>query len=133
MRALNARQRAFVLALFEENPTRGALVAAARRAGYGNPDGSSTAQAMATIASRLADDEKVQAAIAEITKKRIRREGPAAVMAINEIISNPLHKDRLKAVATILDRIDPVETKHNIEVTHKIDHTKSALEHLDTG
>ena len=131
MRALNARQRAFVFALFEENPGHGALAAAARRAGYGNPDGSSTARTMATIASRLADDERVQAAITEITKKRIRREGPAAVAAINEIVSNPGHKDRLRAATTILERIDPVETKHKIEVTHKADHTKSALEHLE--
>jgi hypothetical protein len=51
------RHRAFVRALYQVKSGHGANVKAAKLAGFGTP--SSSPQSMATIASRLAHDERV--------------------------------------------------------------------------
>ena len=130
MSALSPQQRNFVLALFEQRPGHGALAAAARAANYGNRDGTSTAQSIASIANRLVNNDKIISAIAETTKKTIRADAPAAVMAVREIVSDVSHKDRLRAALSILERIDPVETKHTLTVQHKVDHDKEAIDAL---
>src|SRR6202041_2107955 len=38
--------------------------------------------------------------------------------AVREVISDVAHKDRLKASMAVIERIDPVETRQHIEVTH---------------
>lgn len=128
MRAINPRQRAFVDALFSVPPGRGALVSAARLAGYGTPD--TTPHIWNSIAQRLVADPKVQAAIQEETKLRIRALGPAAVVTLQQIMSSPEHKDALKAVRTVLDRIDPEVTRIDQRVTIETDPLKSTLEYL---
>jgi phage terminase small subunit len=130
MQACTLQQRKFVLALFEQKPGYGALAAAARAAEYGNRDGTSTAKAMANIAQRLVNNPNVVAAIAETAKKQLRSDAPAAVQTVREVMNDPMHKDRLKAASMILQRIDPVETKHSVEVTHKIDHDAEAVAQL---
>jgi len=69
MRALTARQRAFVEFLILEPSTFGAQTRAARRAGYGT--GRTTPTIMAKISSRLAPDEKVLAAINEEARQAV--------------------------------------------------------------
>lgn len=131
MTLLRPRQRRFVEALFEQRPGYGAYSGAARVAGYGNKEGTSTAESIGAIAQRLLSDDKVIAAIAEVAKKRIRADAPAAVRAVADIVNDPTHKDRLRAATTILERIDPVETKHSVAVTHEIvDHTRDAVDML---
>ena len=53
------RHRLFVESLFVCKPGAGNMVAAARRAGWGKPDGSSIPIVMTNIASRLMRDPRV--------------------------------------------------------------------------
>src|SRR4051794_20858840 len=71
MKALpSERHRAFVRALYQVKPGHGANVKAAKLAGFGTE--TSTPQSMATIASRLAHDDRVLAALHEEDQRRIR-------------------------------------------------------------
>jgi phage terminase small subunit len=126
----NDRQRAFVDALFAVPPGHGAMAAAARVAGYEQ----STPHVLTATANRLMRDPKIQAAIAEETKRRLRAAGPAAVKAIEEIIADPSHRDRLKASMAVIERHDPVTQRieGKIEHMHTIDHEAEALNQLRT-
>jgi hypothetical protein len=102
------RHRAFVRALYQVKPGHGANVKAAKLAGWGQP--LSSPQSMATIASRLAHDERVLAAIREEDEKRIRSSAPRAIAALSALIENPKSKDHARGIAMILDRVHPAET-----------------------
>lgn len=118
MKALPSdRHRAFVRALYQVKPGHGANVKAAKLAGFGSP--TSSAGSMATIASRLAHDERVLAAIAEENSKRIRASAPRAISALSRLIETPSHKDHARGIAMVLDRVHPVETTHTLTVEHK--------------
>lgn len=120
MRALpTERQRAFVVALFdEEAPLKGdgLFLYAARKAGYGAADGSSTDKALSVIASRLVHDARVQAAIAEYSHSTLRTVAPEAIRALKQVIRDPKHRDHLKAIAAIADRVDPIEQKQTLTI-----------------
>lgn len=120
------RHRAFVRALYQVKPGHGANVKAAKLAGFGTP--SSSPQSMATIASRLAHDERVLAAIREEDEKRIRSSAPRAITALSALVENPKHKDHARGIAMVLDRVHPAETVHKVDVTHKHDVTLNARE-----
>lgn len=114
MQALaNDRQRGFVCALFDAPQKIGRLMWAARTAGYGRE----SRKGLSVIAARLAGNEKIQAAIAEESRRRLRSLAPAAVVGLDKLINDPSHKDHARALAMILDRADPVETSHNVHVT----------------
>ena len=131
MAALSLKQRTFVRALFTLPPGHGALTDAARLAGYGREDGGSTPLVMANIAQRLIHSDKIIAAITEIAKRQFRSNAPAALAAVGQILSDRGHKDRLRAAAMVLKRIDPIETKHNLAVTHEvINRDQDAVSHL---
>jgi phage terminase small subunit len=118
MKALSSdRHRAFVRALYQVKPGHGANVKAAKLAGFGSP--TSTPQSMATIASRLAHDERVLAAIREEDEKRIRSSAPRAISALSRLIENPRSKDHARGIAMVLDRVHPVETTHKVTVEHQ--------------
>jgi hypothetical protein len=118
MKALpNDKYRAFVYALYTVPPGRGANVKAAKLAGFGTA--TSSAQNWATIACRIAHDERVLAAIHEEDGKRIRASAPRAIHALNRLIEDPSHKDHARAIATVLDRVHPVETSHVVKVEHQ--------------
>jgi hypothetical protein len=114
------RHRAFVRALYTVKPGHGANVKAAKLAGFGCPD--SSPQSMATIASRLAHDERIIEAIAEENEKYIRSSAPRAVLALSNLIENPQAKDHARGIAMVLDRTNPVE----LSVKHKHEHEASA-------
>ena len=107
------RHRAFVRALYTVRPGHGARVKAAKLAGFGCP--TSSAQSMATIASRLSHDERVLVAIAEEDQKYIRSSVPRAIGALSRLIENPGHKDHARGIAMILDRVHPAETVIKVE------------------
>ena len=118
MKALPSdRHRAFVRALYQVKPGHGANVKAAKLAGFGSP--TSTPQSMATIASRLAHDERVLSAIREEDEKRIRSSAPRAIAALSHLIETPSHKDHARGIAMVLDRVHPAETQHVIKVEHR--------------
>jgi hypothetical protein len=110
------RHRAFVRALYQVKQGHGANVKAARLAAFGTPN--SSPQSMATIASRLAHDERVLAAIREEDEKRIRSSAPRAISALSRLIENPKHKDHARGIAMVLDRVHPAETQHTVKVEH---------------
>jgi phage terminase small subunit len=129
MRALNARQRAFVDFLIIEPPTRGAQTRAARRAGYGNAR--TKPITMAKISSRLIRDEKVLAGINEEARKLLRAGGLEASKALLALVHDATHKDHARAIGMVLARTDPEIERHDFNVVHKVlDPDAEALEEL---
>jgi phage terminase small subunit len=126
------RHRAFVRALYQVKPGHGANVKAAKLAGFGTP--SSSAQSMATIASRLAHDKRVLEAIREEDEKRIRSSAPRAISALSALIENPKHRDHARGIAMVLDRVHPVETvvKVNHDATPALRATADVLARIAT-
>jgi hypothetical protein len=116
MSALNERQKLFTRALFEAPRKHGAAVFAARAAGYGTP--TSSVQSFASIASRLCSDPKIQDAIQEESRKYVTTLGPMAVRALKNLLGTPGHRDHGRAVGILMERIAPVESTHNVRVTH---------------
>jgi phage terminase small subunit len=134
MKALRSdRHRMFVLALYSVRPGHGAQVRAAKAAGFGTT--TTSPQSWSVIASRLAHDEKIQAALAEEDQKRIRASAPRAVRALAAMVENSKHKDHARAVGMVLDRVHPTETisHHTVDVTHnhKIGGDEAGMELLE--
>jgi hypothetical protein len=129
MKALpNDRWRDFVYHLIHQKPGHGMFTQAARKAGFGRE---STPTNLAKMAWKLSHDERTIAAIAEETKKVIRAGAPEAANALLNLIRDPAHRDHGRAVAMLLDRVDPVVSRHDIEVTHRVvDPDTEALEEL---
>jgi hypothetical protein len=131
MKALPSdRHRAFVLALYQIKPGYGAHVRAAQIAGFGTSTSSS--KSWSVIASRLAHDERVLAALHEEDQKRIRASAPRAVRALAHLIEDPDHRDHARAIGMVLDRVHPIETTHHVKVdhSHKIVATEQVLERI---
>jgi hypothetical protein len=134
MQALsNDRRRAFVCALYDEQaPMKGdgLLIYAARKAGYGNKEGTTTNLALGVIGSRLVQYESVHDAIAEYSRNLVRVISPEAVRAVRNLIRNPKAKDHARAVGMILDRIAPVETMHTVKVEDNRAPSREAMERV---
>ena len=134
MQALsNDRRRAFVCALYDEQaPMKGdgLLIYAAKKAGYGNKEGTSTNEALGVIGARLVQDESVHDAIAEYSRNLVRVISPEAVRAVRNLIRNPKAKDHAHAVGMILDRIAPVETTHTVKVEDNRPPSREAMERV---
>lgn len=122
------RHRAFVLALYQIKPGHGAHVKAAKMAGWGTS--TSTPQSWAVIASCLAHDEKILAAIYEEDQRHIRASAPRAVRALTNLIENPEAKDHVRGIAMVLDRVHPAEQRHVVDVHHHVDHDAEAIAEL---
>lgn len=129
MKALpNERWRNFVRALVMQKPGHGALVRAARAAGFGRDSKPST---LAKFAHNLSRDERVIAAITEESRKVIRVGSVEAANALMNLIRNPEHRDHGRALAMVLDRADPPVSKHSVDVVHRVvDPDQEALEEL---
>lgn len=112
MKALTEKQRAFVVAYFHT----GSRMKATAAAGYamGTPD-SSQGRVMAW---QVWHSAKVQAAIKEFASENVLSTlVPMAMKAWEEIIDDPSHKDRAKAVGMVLDRTGmhaKMETVHTV-------------------
>jgi len=117
------RQRKFVHYLFEAPPRkRGRIIWAARAAGFGNPDGSSTNKALSVIAARLLGNDRIQRALQAESQRRLRALPPAAVAALERLVDDPTHRDHARALDMVLARTDPVATTHNVHVDHRHEH-----------
>ncbi len=127
MSACLPKERAFVLALLQGR--NGAQ--AAREAGYGAEDGSSSAETFARIALRTVSRDRVIDALTEQSRKTIRSLAPSAIQAIKEIITTTNHKDRAKVALSMLERVDPIVQRIDVKHQHEVvDRTKAAIEHL---
>jgi phage terminase small subunit len=116
MRRLNDRQRLFVRHLVVSERRAGRQVDAARKAGYGTP--TSKDHTLRQIAYRLMQDQKVVEAVAEESQKFLRAIVPEAVAALRRLINDPKHREHGRAVLAVVDRFDPIETRHVVDV-HK--------------
>jgi hypothetical protein len=131
MQALSPRRQQFVIHLFDEDAPakgKGLLQQAARRAGLGNAQGTSTDKAISCISSRIFNDPRVQAAVREYGRTMVRSLAPAAVQAVRALIANSKHKDHARGIAMILDREWPAESTHNVKVEHYTAPTPAATE-----
>jgi hypothetical protein len=129
MRALpNDRRREFVRHFITGKPGHGAITAAYRAAGFGK---NSTPTNAAKEAHKLSHDERVIAAIAEEARKMLRVAHPEAIQALLNLVRDEKHPGHVRAVTAIIDRTDPIVTRHDLRVTHRvIDHDQAALEEL---
>jgi hypothetical protein len=129
MRALpNDQWRAFCHALVTGPGGHGKYAAAARTAGFGKGSKPST---LGKQAWQIAHDDRMIAAIAEEARKHLRGAHPEAVNALHNMIRDPEHRDHGRAVLSLLDRVDPIVSKQNIEVVHRVlDPDQEALEEL---
>jgi hypothetical protein len=134
MKALaNDKQRAFVRGLFEAPKKDGAVIWAARVAGYGTD--TSTNKVLSTIGARLHTSEPIQRAIAEYSQRMLRGLSPTAIKSLENLLGNPEHKDHARGIAMVLDRSDPIETTHNLVVNHRSEQqlvaaTKEVIERI---
>lgn len=102
---------------------------AAKLAGWGATD--SSAATLARIGHRLAHRDRIIMAIAEEVKKLTRsRATLKAAHTIDQILDNAYHKDAARVALAVLERTDPTVQRHEVEVTHKIDHEQEALDQL---
>jgi hypothetical protein len=131
MKALPSdRHRAFVRAMYQVKPGHGAAVRAAKLAGFGTPE--SSVGSMATIASRLTHDKRIQEAFAEQDQLYIRASAPRAIRALSSLIENPKSKDHARGIAMILDRVHPAEQIHKVDHQHMHDVTPNARDTAET-
>lgn len=114
------RHRAFVLGLYQVKRGHGAQVRAAKLAGFGTT--ASSAKSWSVIASRLAHDERIQAALFEEDQKRIRASAPRAIRALGRLVETPNHRDHCRAIGMVLDRVHPTQTALEINVEHRHRH-----------
>ena len=112
------RHRDFVRGLYQVKPGHGSASKAARLAGWGTEY--STAQSIASIASRLMHDERVLDAIHEMDQKMIRGVAPRAIGALSRLVEDPKHRDHARGIAMVLDRVHPAETQHTMKVQHDV-------------
>jgi hypothetical protein len=125
MKALASdKHRMFVLGLYQVRQGYGAHVKAAKAAGFGTE--TSSAKSWSVIASRLAHDEKILAAIREEDEKRIRSSAPRAIRALSALIENPKAKDHARGIAMVLDRVHPAEQIHKVQVEHEVSSSMKA-------
>src|SRR5215831_9599760 len=123
----NDRWRAFAVSLVTK-AGRGSQVEALREAGLGL---GSTPLNQARFAWQIANDDRMIAALAELSRKIIRVGAPEAASALLEVVRNPEHRDHVRAIGMMLDRSDPVETRQRIDVVHKtLDPDEEAIEEL---
>jgi hypothetical protein len=124
----NEAWRIFCLELVTGPQKHGRYARAARAAGLGK---NSTPANLSKLAWKIAHDDRMISAVAAESRKYLRGSHPEAVTALQAMIRDPKHRDHGRAVLSLLDRVDPVVSKQNIEVTHKIlDPDQEALEEL---
>lgn len=125
MKALpNDAWRTFAIEFATGRQGHGALTRAARAAGFGK---NSTAANLGKLAWKIAQDDRMVAAVAEVSRKLVRSGAPEAANALMNMIRDPKHRDHGRAVSMVLERADPAVAHH--EVVHRVDNPdEEALE-----
>jgi hypothetical protein len=137
MKALdNDRQRAFVVGLFSAPPKgRGQHIWAARFTGYGKADGTSSNKVLGVIGARLLADQRIVEAVREESQRRLRLLPPVAIQALEKLIGDPSHRDHMRAIAAVVDRVDPLQQSLNVNVRHDpaptIEATEKVLDRIE--
>jgi hypothetical protein len=125
MRALPERWRRAVIALFLTNGNR---TKALEMVGVYKTD---NRKSLAVRAHKIFADDRVRAAIREEVNKHIDICEPEMLGTTLSIVRNVGEKasDRLRAVAMIWDRANPVATKHKLEVSHIVTNDERDVQH----
>jgi hypothetical protein len=114
MRALpNDRWRAAAVARYMVKPGRGpggGNTGAARAAGFGNAEGTTTPSSMKATAYKVFHDPRMLEALHELGEQYLKQGVPDAIAVVYEIMGDKRHKDRLKAAQIFIDRAHPVQT-----------------------
>lgn len=130
------KQRAFVMALYSDDDDvppkgEGLYLFAAKAAGFGTETSSN--KSLSVIASRLLRSPRVRAAIAEYSHTTLRAIPPEAVRALRAVIRDPKHRDHMRAINAIIDRVDPLE--HVVKLTDdrppSIEATAAVLDRME--
>jgi hypothetical protein len=124
MRALPLRWQRAVTALFI---TGGNKAQALRHAGY-----KSKGDGIYVTASRVFADDRVRAALREVAAQQIDIAEPELLATTLTIMrdSNEPARDRLRAVAMVWDRANPVVSKHKLEVEHHLSSDERDIQHF---
>ena len=78
----------------------------------------STITKYAHVVSR---DPKVILALQAESRKIVRGHGYAvAVRAVMNLVNDPTHRDHARGVSMVLDRVDPAQTHHLVDVQHHV-------------
>ena len=72
------------------------------------------------MAYQLLGDEKVQAAIAEVSQQRLTVLGPLAVHALEKLLGNPAHRDHGRALGIVFDRVAPALSQSVVKVEGEV-------------
>jgi hypothetical protein len=106
--------------------TNGDMTKAIELAGYRGKR-----ESLRVMACRIFADNRMRAAIKEECNKRIDITEPELLLTAMEVFRNPGEKaaDRLRAVAMVWDRANPVMTKHKIEVEHHLSSDERDIQH----
>jgi phage terminase small subunit len=116
MQALpNERWREFVRQWFIIKGGNGAGIRAARAAGF-----QGTPQSLWVTASRLMHDDRILSAMREYGEQFLKGSAPAALKALHKLIATPSHKGHERAVATVIDRMYPVENVLSVKHEHNV-------------
>jgi hypothetical protein len=123
MRVLPRKWARAVDALFVTN---GDATKAIEIAGY-----EGTRESLRVMAHRIFADDRVRAAVREECLKRIDISEPELYSTTMSILRDVKEKasDRLRAVAMVWDRANPVMTKHKIEVEHHLTDDERDVRH----
>jgi phage terminase small subunit len=116
LRALTEKQRAFVVAYVEQGMKDG--VTAARLAGYAGEDGKGKPGGYSVLKVKAAEKLRkpaVVAAIRALVGTRLAAASPAAVRAMEAIVSDARHKDRAM-VAKFLLEVEGFTPTRRVEV-----------------
>jgi len=111
MRALRPQQQRAVLALFQARGNRSAEM---RMAGYSQK----SAKSIKSHASSFFQQDNVRAAVREVAEREISLAEPELLALVWEIArdASASPRDRLRALAMVWDRANPVLNKHQIQV-----------------
>jgi hypothetical protein len=115
----NDRWRAAAVARFMAKSNTAAIIAA----------GFSSSPASRQTAYNIFHDERMLRALRELGEKHLVNGIPDAIGAVEEILADKDHKDRLRAAQTLLDRAYPLTTHQHLTVEH-IDHDAEAVAQL---
>jgi hypothetical protein len=123
MRILPLRWQRAVTALFL---TGGNKTQALRHAGYG-----AKMNSLHAMAGRIFADPRVRAAVREVALQQIDIAEPELLSVTLGIMrdSNEPARDRLRAVAMVWDRTNPVTTKMQIDVAHHLSTDDRDMQH----
>lgn len=126
MKALNVRQRRFVVALLTQGAGKTNWSRAAAMAGYKTTGNPGTIRVMGHM---LANNPKVIAALKEEGARRLHGAQAMAVSTLIEIAENPTSeaKDRIKAAQLILDRTGLHATSEHKVLTQDVSKTDEAM------